>query len=349
MNTSHIGLIPTVSTSFYPPYLAARTLTTLDHLTNGRAGGNLVTSSSHRTAMNFGHDQHFDHDLRYEMATEWMELVGQLCESWDPGAVVLDEETGVFADHTKVHDINFEGKFFRSKGPLNAPPGPQRTPVICQAGGSNAGREFAAEKAETIICVPLGVEQMKAYREDISARMLTYGRKPSDCKVLYLINPILADTDQEAQEIYDARLAARRSPEAIEMRLAGMSYFSGLDFSKFDLDQPMPDVTGKVNGHQSSMDRYKRDSVGGKTLRELAMGHDTVESIPLIGTPDTVAAKMGEVMEEVGGDGYLLACSAVNRRTVSEVADGLVPALQRRGLTRTSYTQATLREHLLEF
>jgi FMN-dependent oxidoreductase (nitrilotriacetate monooxygenase family) len=348
-NTSKIGLIPTVSTSFYPPYLAARTLTTLDHLSSGRAGGNLVTSSSHRTAENFGFPQHFDHDMRYEMATEWMELVGKLCESWDPGAVTMDLETGTFADHTKIHDIDFEGKFFKSRGPLNTPPGPQRTPVICQAGGSHAGREFAAQKADTIIAVPLGIEAMKAYRDDISARMQTYGRKPSDCKVLYLINPVLADTDEEAQEKYARRQAARWTPEFIELRLAGMSYFSGQDFSKFDLDEPMPDMSGKVNGHQSSMQRYAKDSATGKTLRELAATHDTVESIPLVGTPDTVAALMGEAMEEVGGDGFLLACSAVNRKSISEVTDGLVPALQKRGLTRPSYIHDTLRDNLLEF
>lgn len=346
--TSRIGLIPTISTSFYPPFMAARMLTTLDHITDGRVGGNLVTSSSHRAAQNFGYEQHFEHDLRYQMADEWLDLVGRLWESWEPGAVVLDRETGVFADHTKVHTIDFEGRFFRSRGPLNTPPGPQRRPVICQAGGSPAGREFAAKNADTIICVPLGLEQMKSYREDIVKRMVACGRKPDDCKVLYLVNPVFGETDEEAHEKMARRKAAASEPPAIQMALAVMSYFSGIDFSQFDLDQPMPDVTGRVNGHQSSMARYARDANGAKTLREMAATHDVVESIELVGTPDTVAALMGEIMDEVGGDGFLLA-GAIDRRAVSEVADGLAPALRRRGLIRSSYTYEHFRDNLLEF
>jgi FMN-dependent oxidoreductase (nitrilotriacetate monooxygenase family) len=346
--TSRIGLIPTMSTSFYPPFMAARMLTTLDHLTDGRVGGNLVTSSSHRAAENFGYGRHFDHDLRYEMADEWLELVGRLWESWEPGAVVLDRETGVFADHTKVHTVDFEGRFFRSRGPLNTPPGPQRRPVICQAGGSPAGRDFAAKNADTIICVPLGVEDMKSYRADISRRMEAHGRKPDDCKVLYLVNPVLGTTDSEAREVAARRRAAAWEPAAVEMSLAVMSYFSGLDFSQFDLDQPMPDLSGGVNGHQSSISRLDKDGGQTKTLRELAATHDFVDSVELVGTPDTVAALMGEVMEEVGGDGFLLAGS-IDRRAVSEIADGLGPALKRRGLIRSSYTYEHFRDNLLEF
>ncbi|MCM3922271.1 NtaA/DmoA family FMN-dependent monooxygenase [Frankia sp. AiPs1] len=346
--TSRIGLIPTMSTSFYPPFMAARMLVTLDHLTRGRVGGNLVTSSSHRAAQNFGHEQHFEHDLRYRMADEWMDLVGKLWGSWEPGAVVFDEETGTFADGSKVHTIDFAGEFFRCRGPLNAVPGPQGRPVICQAGGSPAGREFAARNADTVICVPLGVAAMKAYREDMSARLIAAGRKPADCKVLYLIRPVLAETDAEAQEKRQRIRAAQREQASIETQLAVMSYFSGLDFSKFDLDKPLPDLTGQVNGHQSSMTRYAKDSEDGKTLRELVSTHETTTSLELVGTPDTVAAMMGEAMEEVGGDGFLIS-NDVDRHSIAQIADGLAPALKRRGLIRESYTHEHFRDNLLEF
>jgi FMN-dependent oxidoreductase (nitrilotriacetate monooxygenase family) len=334
--TKHIGLIPTISTSFYPPFMAARTLVTLDHLTDGRAGGNLVTSSSHRAAQNFGFDEHFDHDLRYEMADEWVQVVTKLWDSWEPGAVVADVENDIWADGSKVHDINFEGRFFKSRGPLNAPPGPQGHPVISQAGGSPAGREFAARNSDTIISVPLGVEAMKAYREDISARMIANGRKPSDCKVMYLVSPVVAETDEAAQDEYARRMAAHESEGYIARALLTMSYFSGVDFSKFDLDKPLPDLSGQVNGHQSSMARYAKDSEDGKTLRRLAVEHDVVASIPLVGSPDTVASLMAEAMEEVGGDGFLISAS-LDRRSVATIADGLAPVLRRRGLIRDGY------------
>jgi FMN-dependent oxidoreductase (nitrilotriacetate monooxygenase family) len=344
--TKHIGLIPTMSTSFYPPFMAARMIATLDHLCGGRAGANLVTSSNHGAAMNFGLDQHFEHDLRYDMAGEWIDLVSQLLASWEPDAVVFDDEKGIFADYTKVHQIHFEGRYYKSRGPLNTPPGPQGKPVICQAGGSGAGRAFAAKNADTIVCVPLGLQGMKDYRDDISRQMVEAGRDPKDCKVMYLVHPVVADTERAAREIYDARRAARQSDDFLHRALAGMSYFSGIDFSQFDVDKPMPDL-GVVNGHQSSMARYAKDGEG-KTLRELALGQDVVESIELVGTPDQVAEKMGEAMEFVGGDGFLLA-NNIDRRSVATIADGLVPALRRRGLVRDEYEFEHFKDNLLAF
>jgi len=346
--TKHIGLIPTMSTSFYPPFMAARMLATLDHLTEGRAGANLVTSSSHRAANNFGQDSHMEHDLRYQKADEWMQVVGKLLASWEPGALVADPERGIFADHTKVHTIDFEGRFFKCRGPLNTPPGPQGRPVICQAGGSGAGRAFAARNADTIICVPLGIEAMKQYRDDISAQMVAAGRKPSDCKVVYAVNPFIAETDAAARALFEADKARRRSATSLDFALSVMSYFSGIDFSKFDLDQPMPDLTGKVNGHQSSMARYAKDGAAKKTLRELALGQDILASIELVGSPDTVAQQMGEAMDYVGGDGFLLS-GDVDRRGIATIADGLVPALRKRGLVREKYEFEHFKDNLLAF
>jgi FMN-dependent oxidoreductase (nitrilotriacetate monooxygenase family) len=348
--TTHLGIIPTISTSFYPPFMAARMLATLDHLSRGRAAANLVTSSSHRAAQNFGLEHQMEHDMRYEKAGEWVEVVRRLLDSWEPGAVVLDPERAVFADHTKVHPIDFEGKFFKVRGPLNIPPGPQGHPVFCQAGGSVAGRAFAARHVDTIVAVPLGIEAMKEYRHDISSQMIAAGRKPSDCKVLFLVKPYVAETDAAARELFETDLALRQSERSMERVLAGMSYFSQIDLAQFDLDEPLPDLTGKVNGHQSTLKRFAKDgAIGRKTLRELASGHSTVESIELVGSPDTVAQMMGEAMDYVGGDGFFLSMGRFDRRIVATIADGLVPALRQRGLTRTHYEYEHFKDNLLAF
>jgi alkanesulfonate monooxygenase SsuD/methylene tetrahydromethanopterin reductase-like flavin-dependent oxidoreductase (luciferase family) len=183
---------------------------TLDHLTGGRVGLNLVTAHNDRTAQNFGLDRHYEHDLRYEMADEWMEVVNRLWESWKPGAIVADPETGMFADHTKVHPIEFEGRFYKCRGPLNTAPGPQRRPVICQAGGSPAGRAFAAKHAETIIAKARAIAAAKRYRDDIHARMTTHGRQPAQCKILFGTSIVLGETMDEARR--ERRAIPPRSP-----------------------------------------------------------------------------------------------------------------------------------------
>jgi FMN-dependent oxidoreductase (nitrilotriacetate monooxygenase family) len=344
--TQRIGLIASMSTSFYPPFMAARMLATLDQISMGRAGGNFVTSSNHRAANNFGLDRHIEHDLRYEMADEWTQVVSRLLASWEPGAVLCDTEAGIFADYEKVHPINFEGRFFKCRGPLNTPPGPQGRPVICQAGGSGAGRAFAAKHADTIIAVPLGLDDMKAYKADIVGRMIEYGRDPHACKVLYLVSPVIAETDAAAERLFEEKREARRSGGNIDAALAEMSYFSGIDFAKFDLDAPLPEL-GKVDGHQSAMARFAKDTRF-KTLRELALGQEVLESVRLVGSPETVAARMGEVMEHVGGDGFLIS-SDIDRRTVATISDGLVPALQKKGLTRTKYEFEHFKSNLMAF
>jgi FMN-dependent oxidoreductase (nitrilotriacetate monooxygenase family) len=341
--TSRLGIIATASTSFYPPFLAARLFRTLDHLTNGRVGINLVTSSPHAAAQNYGYEELFEHDLRYEMADDWMQAVDALWNTWDQDALVLDEETGVFADHTKVRYAKYEGRFFKTRGPLNTVPSPQQRPVVCQAGGSPAGRALAAKHADTIIAVTNNVEGMKEYRDDISRRLVENGRKPTDVKLLFLVDPILADTDDEARAKKDRMLAAlAANPEGA---LFVMSYASGKDFSKFDLDAPFPDLTGKSNGSQSKVADYQRASEG-KTLREIAATPQV--SVELVGSPDSVAVQMGEMMEYCGGDGFLVT-GPVTRKRITEVADGLAPALRRRGLMRSSYTYEHFKDNLLEY
>jgi FMN-dependent oxidoreductase (nitrilotriacetate monooxygenase family) len=338
--TQRIGIVGTMSTSFYHPFMAARLGTTLDHVTRGRAGLNLVTSSSHRAAQNYGLDQHYEHDERYRIADEWAELACKLWDSWAPDSVIADPATGIFADPEKVHRVDFAGKYFKSRGPLNTIPGPQGRPVICQAGGSPAGRDFGAKYADTIIGSARGVAGMKAYRQDITERMIKHGRDPKDCKVLFLVSPVFGDDDAHAKDRRDRMKAAEA--KNLEAKLVALSYFTGVDMSQFDPDQPLPEFDH--NGHQSTVADFRR---AGVTLRQMAT-HAATESVEIVGSPDSVAAQMGEIMEEVGGDGFLIG-NTITRRSIAEIADGLSPALKRRGLTRKAYAHATFRDNLLDF
>lgn len=344
-NTTRLGVVPTMSTSFYPPFLLARLTATIDHIARGRMGWNIVTSAEDRAAQNFGLDKLYEHDLRYDMADEYLQLVTGLWDSWDADAVVADRATGVYVDHTKVRTVDFAGEYYSARGPLNTVRPPQGRPVLCQAGASPKGRAFAAKYADTIIAVGADPAKMKAYRDDIRDRVEACGRKPDDCKVLFLVSPIVDETDALAQAKADRWTS---DPMYIEFVLTEISSITEVDFSQFDLDEMLPeDLT--TNGERGTLEAFMQRG-SGKTLREL-IGVGLVGSVPLIGSPDTVAERMGEVMEEIGGDGFLLTCpdGRLNRRYVSEITDGLVPALQRRGLTRTSYTHEHFRDNLLEF
>ena len=196
--TSRIGIVPTFATFAYPPYLLARLVATLDQVSAGRIGWNMVTGSSDFAARNFGLDRLPDHDLRYDMADEYMDLVGRLWASWEPGALVADAESGMLVDHTKVHQVDFKGRWYASRGPLNSGPCVQGRPVIAQAGGSPRGRQFAARHADTVVASVKGVEAMRAYREDIRARRRAQGLDPETVKVLFLVAPIVAETAEDA-------------------------------------------------------------------------------------------------------------------------------------------------------
>ena len=337
--TRRLGVAATISTSFYPPFLLARLMTTLDHLTQGRVGCNLVTSSSDRAAENYGLPKLPEHDVRYAMAEEWMQIANGLWSSWERDAVVLDAENGIYADHTKVRPINFEGQYYSSRGPLNAIPSPQGRPVIVQAGGSPAGRDFGAKHADLIMAEAQTPAAMKAYRDDIHMRLKRFGRSPDACKILYMTDIVLGDTHSEA-----AARAARNREGWIERKLVGMSTATGIDFSQFELDAPLPRSGLHTEGIQSGLSAFL-DAAGGRTLRQMTAATSRFE---VIGTPGQVADQLEEVFQKVGGDGFLI-INPVTRRTVSEVTDGLVPELQRRGLTRSSYAHSQFRSNLLEF
>jgi alkanesulfonate monooxygenase SsuD/methylene tetrahydromethanopterin reductase-like flavin-dependent oxidoreductase (luciferase family) len=320
-NTSRMGVVATLSTSFYPPYLLARVCSTIDSIAEGRFGWNIVSSAEDRAAQNFGLEGLPEHDERYSVAEEYFEV---------------------------VHTVDFDGKYFKSRGPLNTVPSPQHRPTFLQAGASPRGRQFAAGAADTIIAVGTGIEGMKEYRDDIRARAQAAGRNPDDIKLLFVVSPTVAATEEEARAQVDRLLS---HPSYVEKSLVSISSNTEIDFKQFDLDEPLPaELT--TNGERGSLEYFMRGdgTAGPKTLRQLVL-HRAKRGLELIGTPDQVAKKMGQAMEEVGGDGFLISKPGwdLSHKYIDSICDGLVPALQRLGLTRTEYTKSTLRETLREF
>lgn len=342
--TRHLGIVATMSTLSYPPFLLTRLACTVDHIATGRFGWNIVTSGEDAAAQNFGLDRLPEHDLRYEMAEEYMDLVNQLFGSWDQDAVVMDRQTATYADGGKVRPIHFAGSYYKCRGPLNTVPSPQGRPTYFQAGGSPRGRAFAAKHADTVIATANGVKAMKQFRDDVRERAAGFGRNPDEVKILFQLTPVLGETEAEAHAINERHLASQRY---IDLRLCHISALTDIDFSRFDLDQPLPPLT--TNGEFTMLAKFAQYG-SNKPLRQLAR-EGGKGGVDLIGTPDQVADRMGEIMAEVGGDGFLIRQPFlhINRRYIHEVTEGLVPALQRRGLVRTRYTCPTLCETLREF
>ncbi|WP_432519029.1 NtaA/DmoA family FMN-dependent monooxygenase [Kineococcus sp. SYSU DK006] len=342
--TSHLGLIPTMSTSFYPPFLAARLLATMDHLNGGRAGANLVTSTSDTAAQNFGLSQHYDHAERYAMAEEFVQVLDQLWASWEEDAVVADREAGVYVDPTKVHQIDFEGRYHRSRGPLNTARPPQGRPVISQAGGSPQGRDFAARTADIMLGSAGSLEDMISLRKDMRERVRAAGRAEDALKLLFVISVKVVESEAAAHELR-AR-AGTKDESAVVRWLAVMSSLTGIDFAQFPLDEPIGELS--TNGQKGHLARLLRSREEGKTLRELVQ--QLTISQDIIGTPQQVARELGELHEATEGDGFLLSTdNGAFRKHLFDVTEGLVPELQRLGLTRTGYSSTKLRENLMAF
>lgn len=338
--TRGLGIIATMTTSFYPPYLGARLAATLDHMSGGRVGINLVTAHNDRAAQNFGLDKIYEHDKRYEIAGEWVEVADKLWGSWEPQSIVADQATGIFADGTKVHTIDHEGRYFKVRGPLNLPAGPQGRPVVCQAGGSPAGKKFAARYADTVIALVRTVEAARAYKAEIGELLLEAGRPPSACKVLFCTSLSLGDTQEDAEARKTTRKAALAAN--LEPRLAALSFFTQTDLSQRPLDEPVAPI--KSNASRTMTDAYMARRT---TLRDVAMD-DEVQGINFVGTADKIAGEMADAMKEVGGDGFLIT-EPLSRRSIAEITDGLIPALQKRNAVRSRYEQTTLRAQLQEF
>lgn len=343
-STSKLGIVSTMSTLAYPPYLLARTAATLDNMCNGRFGWNVVTSAGNLEAQNFGLDALTNHADRYDMAEEYVDLVCRLWGSWDQDALVLDRETGVYADPDKVRAINFKGKYYSSRGPLNMLPPPLGRPALFQAGASPRGREFAARVADCTLSAVPTIAQMKEFRADIRRRVSDAGRDPNDVKVLFIVHPFVAETESIAKRRHEELV---NSQQYLDQRLAFQSMATGIDFSKFDLDAELPNLESQ--GSKGTLENFAQGWNTGKTLRQLTTEYEA--TLNIVGTPDQVADRLAETMEEVGGDGFLIMSPywRLNRQYITEICDGLVPALQRRGLVRTAYEKSTLRETLLEF
>jgi len=337
-----LGLGVTRSCSFYHPFDVARSFATLDHLTRGRAAWNVVTSNSDAEAQNFGLDKHLEHDARYDRADEFMEVVFKLWNSWEDGAVVADKESGVFADPAKVRYINHDGRWFKSRGPLNVPRCPQGRPVIIQAGSSERGKEFAARWAEVVFTTPHEPALMKEFYVSLKSLLPKYGRAPEGCKVFPAFMPFVGETEAAARE----KQAYHNGLVHPLAGLAALSRSLGCDLSGHPLDEPLGDLQYRQGG-KSMYERVMRLSgERGMTLGELAQRFGQSRLVPQVaGSPSQVSDYMESVFVEGACDGFIISPTCVPG-AFEDFVDFVVPELQRRDLFRREYKGRTLREHL---
>jgi alkanesulfonate monooxygenase len=341
MVTKHIGLVATATTSYNQPYHVARKFASLDHISGGRAGWNVVTSGNEAEAYNFGLDEHYEHDERYRRAHEFVQVVQSLWDSWDDDAFLYDREQGRFFDPDRVHMLNHAGKYYKVRGPLNIPRPPQGYPVIFQAGISEAGRELAAATAEGVFSGELTVERSRAHYSDIKKRMSRYGRSPDHLKILPGCTVVCAPTEAEVKDKEDY-LASLIHPTVGREYIATLTR---MDLSDCAPDDPLPDRPAKATSGIGDSVRAlaKRENLTIRQLYErLAGSHG---KLTLRGTPTQIADQMQEWFANHACDGFILQPS-VMPGDLDDVAELLVPELQHRGLTRVGYAGATLRENL---
>ncbi|OXM75097.1 MULTISPECIES: LLM class flavin-dependent oxidoreductase [Amycolatopsis] len=340
--TEHLGFGLTGSTSYEHPYALARRFTTLDHLTRGRVGWNLVTSYADSAARNLGTGQQVPHDERYDMAAEYLEVCYKLWEaSWQDDAVVRDRATGVYADPARVHEIGHHGKYFTVPGIALCEPSPQRTPVIFQAGGSSKGRALAAAHAEAVFVNAVSMPALTRQVGAVRGLAAETGRDPGSVKVLQMLNVVVAPTDEAAQEKYESY----RRLVSYSGAMARYSGWTGLDMAQFDPDVPLRHV--KTNAGQTMVDLFsKMDPDKEWTPRDIAEFIGIGGTGPtIVGSPATVAAELIRWMDETGVDGFNLG-HAVKHADIADFIELVVPELQRRGAMWTEYEGSTLREKL---
>ncbi len=340
--TTHIGLGATVSTSFSEPFNVARMFSSIDHLSGGRAGWNVVTSSNPKAALNFNRDQHLEHELRYQRANEFVDVVRGLWDCWDDGALVADKATGRFIDESKVRTLDHKGRFFQVKGPVNISRSPQGHPVIIQAGGSPAGLQLAARTADVVFSVVQELEAAKIAYTDLKRRMAKYGRSPDDLAVLPGIMPIIGETDAEAREQL-AKLQAWLTPSNAATLVASRI---GYDVSGHPLDGPVPPPPSYQESQTFSHVLYETAQREKMTLRDLynltaaARGHWVV-----CGTPRSISDTLEEWFVGRAADGFNI-LPPYFPGAFADFVDLVVPELQRRDLFRRDYQGTTLRDHL---
>jgi N-acetyl-S-(2-succino)cysteine monooxygenase len=342
--TRHIGLVATASTTYNEPYNLARRFSSLDHVSHGRAGWNIVTTAGSDAAQNFGLDETPLHKVRYERATEFVEICLKLWDSWEDDYLIGDKATGRFANGERVHHIEHAGKYFRVRGPLNVPPSPQRHPLLVQAGSSEDGRAFAARFAEAVFTAQQTLEDGQAFYRDLKQRTAAAGRNPDHVKILPGLVPVIGGTEEEAQ---------RREKELAEWQIPAyglrqLSQLLGQEITEAELDRPLRALgdVQSVQGHQSRFqvvtELARRDNL---TVRELLVrlgggrGHRT-----FTGTPEQIANTIEEWFTSGAADGFNV-MGPVLPSSLTAFVDHVIPILQERGLFRREYTGASLREH----
>jgi FMN-dependent oxidoreductase (nitrilotriacetate monooxygenase family) len=342
MATDHLGLMATGSTTYDEPYHIARRFASLDHISGGRAGWNIVTTSNPDASKNFGKEDHLEHSERYKRAREFYEVVTGLWDSWAEDAFLRDQESGFFMDPDKMHKLNHEGEFFKVAGPLNIARPVQGWPVIVQAGGSDAGRQLAAETAEAVFAAQSNLEAGQAFYKDVKGRMKNVGRDPDHLKIMPGCMIIVGDTVEEAK----AKRAKLDSLVHEESAIASLSITLGLDASQFDPDGPLPENLPESNATKSGRARAellaKRE---GLNVRQLAQRLGGYSGLAMVGTPETIADDMEEWIHTEGSDGFTVMFPYLPQG-LDDVVDRVIPEIQRRGLFRTEYEGATLRENL---
>ena len=340
MATRHVGLIATASTTYNEPYNLARRFATLDLISKGRAGWNVVASWSEYEAQNFGLETTLDYDTRYARSAEFVEVVKGLWDGWEDGALLFDKATGRYFDEAKMHVLDHQGRFFKVRGPLNVAGMPQGHPVIVQAGASEQGRELGAATADVIYAIHNTLGRAQAYYADVKGRMAKYGRKPDDLKIMPAFCPVVGRTRAEAQAKHDA-LQALIDP------LVGLAslYSSFGDLSGFPLDGPVPDdALGAQELRSISaqlVDWVKKEK---PTIRELFL-RTGITGSATIGTPADIADRMQEWFEASACDGFNITPATLPGGG-EDFVEMVVPELQRRGLFRTEYEGRTLRDNL---
>lgn len=341
--TKNIGFVATASTSFNEPYHIARKFASLDHISGGRAGWNLVTSSTDHEAHNFGRDEHYAHAERYERAEEFADVVLGLWDTWEEDAFPRNKQSGIYYDPQKQHILNHKGKHFKARGPLNVSRTPQGHPVLVQAGSSEPGRELAARTAEVVFTAHQTIEDARAFYADIKGRLAKYGRNRDDLKIMPGIFPVVGRTREEAQQKF-AELQDLVHPVVGLSMLNGMA--SGVDLSQYPLDGPipaLPETNGSKSRQKLLLDLARRENL---TIRELylriagARGHWQI-----VGTPIEIADQMEEWFKTGAADGFNVMPPQLPT-SLYDFVEHVLPELRRRGLFRSDYEGSTLRENL---
>ncbi|WP_339115085.1 LLM class flavin-dependent oxidoreductase [Thioclava sp. GXIMD2076] len=341
-STSKIGLAATASTSFYEPYNIARLYASLDHISKGRAGWNVVTTANNFAAKNFGLDRLPPHDKRYAKAHEFYDVVTALWDTWEDDAWIYDREEGLTFDTAKFHPVSHKGEFFTVEGGLNIARPPQGYPVIIEAGASEAGKTFAAQTAEAVFGVATDIDEAIAFYKDLKGRMPAFGRDPDQLKVLAGATIVVGDSAEEAK----ARFDHWQSLIHPEVGLVRIKQDLETDLSDLDLDQPVPmdRIPEKANFHAAYFEEIKGLIAKGHTLREICQKY-TRAKVTIFGSPEEVADMMQEWLEREACDGFMLTFPVLPS-TLEDFRDRVVPVLQARGIFRRDYEGSTLREHL---